>query len=641
MGASRRWLPVEGRSGAAGLEKRWCAYAREKPQKFEYTWPDLAVTGKCLTLAKCAGCEAAQKQGGIAESPPLAGRIFISMLLEEKAMKITGAQAVVESLRREGVDIIFGYPGGAVIPIYDAMYQAEFRHILTRHEQAAAHAAHGYARSTGKTGVCIATSGPGATNLVTGLATAYMDSVPVVAITGQVATGLLGRDSFQEADITGITMPVTKHNYLVKRVTDLPAIIKEAFYIAGTGRPGPVLIDIPKDVTTSLLDYYYPDQVILPGYKPVYEGNARQIKAAAALIQEAKKPVIYAGGGVIISGAEKELLLLAEKLQAPVTTTLMALDAFPGDHPLSLRMLGMHGTAYANFAVTEADLIIAVGARFDDRVTGRVETFAPQAKIVQIDIDPAEIGKNVAVDLPIVGDLKRVLSELVPLLAPQEHEAWLEQIAEWKRRYPLTYEEQEQGISPQMVVETLSELTRGEAIICTEVGQNQMWAAQFYCFKKPRSFITSGGLGTMGFGFPAAVGVQIANPDRPVVDIAGDGSLQMNIQELATVAAYRLPVKILLLNNGYLGMVRQWQEIFCEKRYAATILQNPDFCKLAEAYGVKALAVEKPEEVRTKLEEALAYTGPVLIDCRVNPEENVMPMVPPNAAIYDMLGVEK
>jgi acetolactate synthase-1/2/3 large subunit len=379
----------------------------------------------------------------------------------------------------------------------------------------------------------------------------------------------------------------------------------------------------------------------LPGYKPVYEGNARQIKAAVALIQEAKKPVIYAGGGVIISGAEKELLLLAEKLQAPVTTTLMALDAFPGDHPLSLRMLGMHGTAYANFAVTEADLIIAVGARFDDRVTGRVETFAPQAKIVQIDIDPAEIGKNVAVDLPIVGDLKRVLSELVPLLAPQEHEAWLEQIAEWKRRYPLTYEEQEQGISPQMVVETLSELTRGEAIICTEVGQNQMWAAQFYCFKKPRSFITSGGLGTMGFGFPAAVGVQIANPDRPVVDIAGDGSLQMNIQELATVAAYRLPVKILLLNNGYLGMVRQWQEIFCEKRYAATILQNPDFCKLAEAYGVKALAVEKPEEVRTKLEEALAYTGPVLIDCRVNPEENVMPMVPPNAAIYDMLGVEK
>lgn len=555
-------------------------------------------------------------------------------------MKISGAQAIVESLRRENVEVIFGYPGGAVIPIYDAMYQAKFRHILTRHEQAAAHAAHGYARSTGKTGVCIATSGPGATNLVTGLATAYMDSVPVVAFTGQVGTGLLGRDSFQEADITGITIPITKHNYLVKKVADLPAIIKEAFYIAGTGRPGPVLIDIPKDVTTSLLEYYYPQHVTLPGYKPVYEGNARQIRAAAALIQEAEKPVIYAGGGVIISGAEKELLSLAEKIQAPVTTTLMALDGFPGDHPLSLHMLGMHGTAYANYAVTEADLIIAVGARFDDRVTGRVEAFAPHAKVLQIDIDPAEIGKNVAVDLPIVGDIKRVLSELTPLLVSQKHDAWLAQIEEWKEKYPLTYEKQGM-VPPQMVVATLSELTHGEAVICTEVGQNQMWAAQFYCFKKPRSFITSGGLGTMGFGFPAAVGVQIANPDRLVVDIAGDGSIQMNIQELATVATYKLPVKIVLLNNGYLGMVRQWQEIFCEKRYSATTLQNPDFCKLAEAYGVKALEVKEPEEVRAKLEEALNYPGPVLVDCQINPEENVMPMVPPNAAIQEMLGVKK
>ncbi len=556
-------------------------------------------------------------------------------------MRMTGAQALVESLRREGVEVIFGYPGGAVIPIYDVLYQEGFRHILTRHEQAAAHAAHGYARSTGKPGVCIATSGPGATNLVTGLATAYMDSVPVVAFTGQVATTLLGRDSFQEADITGITIPITKHNYLVKKAQDLPKVIKEAFYIATTGRPGPVLIDIPKDVSTGLLDYDYPDKVDLPGYKPTYNGNSRQIKNAAQAIKEAEKPLIYAGGGVIISGAEQELLRLAETIQAPVTTTLMGLDAFPGNHPLSLRMLGMHGTAYANYAVSEADLIIAVGARFDDRVTGRVDAFAPRARIIQIDIDPAEIGKNVAVEIPIVGDIKQVLGELLPLLSPRQHPDWLAQIEAWKKKYPLTYNKEGGLIPPQMVVELLSELTGGDAIICTEVGQNQMWAAQYYNFLRPRSLITSGGLGTMGFGFPAAVGAQIGNPDRLVVDIAGDGSIQMNIQELATVATYDLPVKIIILNNGYLGMVRQWQELFCERRYSATLLQNPDFCRLAEAYGVKALEAKKPEEVASVLKEALAYPGPVLVNCHINPEENVMPMVPPNAAIQDMLGVEE
>lgn len=556
-------------------------------------------------------------------------------------MRMTGAQALVESLRREGVEVIFGYPGGAVIPIYDVLYQEGFRHILTRHEQAAAHAAHGYARSTGKPGVCIATSGPGATNLVTGLATAYMDSVPVVAFTGQVATTLLGRDSFQEADITGITIPITKHNYLVKKAQDLPKVIKEAFYIATTGRPGPVLIDIPKDVSTGLLDYDYPDKVDLPGYKPTYNGNSRQIKNAAQAIKEAEKPLIYAGGGVIISGAEQELLRLAETIQAPVTTTLMGLDAFPGNHPLSLRMLGMHGTAYANYAVSEADLIIAVGARFDDRVTGRVDAFAPRARIIQIDIDPAEIGKNVAVEIPIVGDIKQVLGELLPLLSPRQHPDWLAQIEAWKKKYPLTYNKEGGLIPPQMVVELLSELTGGDAIICTEVGQNQMWAAQYYNFLRPRSLITSGGLGTMGFGFPAAVGAQIGNPDRLVVDIAGDGSIQMNIQELATVATYDLPVKIIILNNSYLGMVRQWQELFCERRYSATLLQNPDFCRLAEAYGVKALEAKKPEEVASVLKEALAYPGPVLVNCHINPEENVMPMVPPNAAIQDMLGVEE
>ncbi len=556
-------------------------------------------------------------------------------------MKLTGAQVLLESLRKEGVELIFGYPGGQVIPIYDAMYREGFRHVLTRHEQGAIHAADGFARSTGNPGVCLATSGPGATNLVTGLATAYMDSVPVIAFTGQVPTTMLGRDSFQEADITGITMPITKHNYLVKNVSDLPRIIKEAFYIATTGRPGPVLIDLPRDVSVGRVKYEEPTTVNLPGYKPVYEGNMKQIRAAAAALREAKKPLIYAGGGITSSGAEENLLKLAEQAGIPVTTTLMGLTAFPGTHPLFLGMLGMHGTAAANYAVTECDLLLAIGARFDDRVTGRIDTFAPKARIIHLDIDPAEIGKNVRVDIPIVGDVKKILMALLPLLATEKRKEWLREVNNWKEKYPLVYGKNNEYIMPQSVVETIYELTAGEAIICTEVGQNQMWAAQFYQFTKPRSFISSGGLGTMGFGFPAAIGAQIGNPDRLVIDIAGDGSIQMNIQELATVASYKLPVKIVILNNGYLGMVRQWQEFFYGKRYAEVALENPDFAKVAEAYGIKAYTVSKPENLQEILKKALLYPGPVLVDCLVNPEANVLPMVPPNGSIYEMLGVEQ
>ncbi|HBK67151.1 MAG TPA: biosynthetic-type acetolactate synthase large subunit [Firmicutes bacterium] len=554
-------------------------------------------------------------------------------------MNLTGAQALLESLRREGVEVIFGYPGGQVIPIYDAIYREGFKHILTRHEQGAVHAADGYARSTGRPGVCLATSGPGATNLVTGLATAYMDSVPIVALTGQVPTSMLGRDSFQEADITGITMPITKHNYLVKNVSELPRIIKEAFYIATTGRPGPVLIDLPKDVSVSACVYSYPETLSLPGYKPVYEGNVKQIKAAVAALETAKKPLIYAGGGVTISGAEEELLRLAEKAEIPVTATLMGLTAFPGTHPLFLGMLGMHGAVAANYAVTSCDLLIAVGARFDDRVTGQVSTFAPNARIVHLDIDPAEIGKNVRVDIPIVGDAKHILAALLSLLSAEKHEQWLKEVNKWKSNHPLVYQPHTDYIMPQAVVETILELTDGEAIICTEVGQNQMWAAQFYRFTRPRSFITSGGLGTMGFGFPAAIGAQVGNPERVVIDIAGDGSIQMNIQELATIASYQLPVKIIILNNGYLGMVRQWQEFFFEKRYSEVALNNPDFAKVAEAYGIKAYTVKKPEELKRMLTAVLNHPGPALLNCLVHPEENVLPMVPPNGSIHQMLGV--
>ncbi|HEX7712594.1 MAG TPA: biosynthetic-type acetolactate synthase large subunit [Bacillota bacterium] len=553
-------------------------------------------------------------------------------------MKNSGAEILLDCLAREGVEVIFGYPGGQVIPIYDALYDAPLRHILVRHEQGAVHAADGYARSTGKTGVCLATSGPGATNLVTGIANAYMDSVPLVAITGQVPTFLIGYDSFQEADITGITIPITKHNYLVKRIEDIPRVVKEAFHIAATGRPGPVLIDLAKDVTQAKAKLEYPETVELPGYKPNYIGNARQIKEALEAIGEAKRPLLYIGGGVIAAGASAELIQFAERLDIPVTATLMGLTAFPSGHPLYLGMLGMHGTAAANFAVGTTDLLIAIGARFDDRVTGKVDSFAPQARIIHIDIDPAEIGKNVRVDIPIVGDAKIVLETLNEKAGTGKHPEWRDQIGQWQKEYPLHYEPT--GFKPQQVIETLSELTRGEAIICTEVGQNQMWTAQFFRFQKPRSLITSGGLGTMGFGFPAAIGAQVGNPDRMVIDIAGDGSFQMTIQELGTAVAHRIPVKVVILNNFYLGMVRQWQEFFQNKRYSGTVLDsNPDFVKIAEAYGAKGYRITEPNQVRETLAAALSEPGPVVVDCWVDREENVLPMVPANSPLNRMIGV--
>lgn len=555
-------------------------------------------------------------------------------------MKLSGAQILLECLERQGVEVIFGYPGGQVIPIYDALYDSKIRNILVRHEQGAAHAADGYARSTGKIGVCLATSGPGATNLVTGIATAYMDSVPMVAITGQVPTTLLGGDSFQEADITGITMPITKHNYLVKDIKDLPRVVKEAFHIAGTGRPGPVLIDIAKDIMIQTDKPNYPETIDLPGYKPNYVGNARQVKEALEAIQNSERPLIYAGGGVITSGAHAELVKLAETIGAPVTPTLMGLSAIPGEHPLNLGMLGMHGTAAANFAAYECDLLIAIGARFDDRVTGKVDAFAPKAKVIHIDIDPAEIGKNVGADIPIVGDVRMVLENLLEKLAPEKRPEWLKQVAAWQKEYPLTYDKNK--LNPQLVIEEISELTKGDAIICTEVGQHQMWTAQFYKFTQPRSLITSGGLGTMGFGFPAAIGAQVGNPDRLVIDIAGDGSFQMNIQELGTAVANQIPVKVVIINNFYLGMVRQWQEFFFNKRYSGTVLdQNPDFVKIAEAYGAKGFRITEVSQLRSTLEKAFATPGPVVVDCHVEREENVLPMVPAGGAIHQMIGVNR
>jgi len=556
-------------------------------------------------------------------------------------MEITGAQALLESLKNEGVDIIFGYPGGQVLPLYDAMYSFKaIKHILVRHEQGAAHMADGYARATGKVGVCVATSGPGATNLVTGIANANMDSIPMVIITGQVSTTLLGRDSFQEADITGITMPITKHNYLVKNVTDLPRIVKEAFYIARTGRPGPVLIDIPKDVFTHKLNYKYPGEVDLPSYRPKVEGHPKQISVAVKAIQAATKPIIYAGGGVISAGAAHELKELAEKCNIPVTTTLMGLGAFPGTHELSLGMLGMHGTAFANYAVTECDLLIAIGARFDDRVTGHIAKFAPNAKILHIDVDPAEISKNVRVDIPIVGDVKQVLKALNEKVgAKEKHAAWADQIGEWKRKYPLAYKKDE-FLKPQYVIEQIYEMTKDrDTIIATEVGQHQMWSAQFYKYSKPRSWISSGGLGTMGFGFPAAIGAQFGRPDALVIDIAGDGSIQMNIQELTTAVNNKLPIKIVVLNNAFLGMVRQWQELIYEHHYSHTNLcNNPDLVKVAEAFGAAGLRATKPEEVGPTLEQAFAINDrPVLIDFIIAKEENVFPFVPPGQAINEMI----
>ncbi len=557
-----------------------------------------------------------------------------------KKMKITGSRIIIECLKMENVEVLFGYPGGTIMPFYDALYdEKDIKHILTRHEQGAAHAADGYARSTGKVGVCVATSGPGATNLVSGIATASMDSVPMVAITGQVPTKLIGTDAFQEADITGITAPITKHNYLVKDVNDLAHTVKEAFYIARTGRPGPVLIDIPKDVLVSETEFHYPKNIRLVGYKQVHTGHASQISMAATEIARAKKPVIIAGGGMQIACACAELRELVEKAQIPVATTLMGIGCFPEDHALSLGMVGMHGTAYANYAICETDLLISLGTKFSDRVTGKIAEFAPNAKIIHIDIDPAEIGKNVRVDVPIVGHLKETLTELNKVIAPGDTSQWLKTIASWKEKFPL-HSTNPDMLNPQHIMEAIYKATNGEAIIVTEVGQNQMWAAQYYTYTKPRSFITSGGLGTMGYGFPASLGVKYAHPDKHVFDIAGDGSIQMNIQELATAAYNDLDVNIVIMNNGYLGMVRQWQEMFYDKRYAATPLKgNPDFVKLIEAYGGVGARVTKQEELFPAIKKAINTDNVCLIDCVIPPEENVYPMVAPGACISNMFGV--
>ena len=554
-------------------------------------------------------------------------------------MKLTGAQILIKSLIEEKVEVIFGIPGGSVLPIFDCLYDCrDIRFILTRHEQAAAHAADGYARVTGKVGVCIATSGPGATNLVTGIATANMDSIPIVAITGQVKTHLIGNDAFQEADVTGITRPITKHNYLVKDVRDLARIVKEAFHIASTGRPGPVLIDLPVDVTLQETEFEYPERVNIRGYNPTYVGHPGQIKRAAKAISESKRPVIYSGGGVILSNAEKELRELAENNAIPVTTTLLGLGGFPETHPLSLEMLGMHGTVYANYAIMDSDLIIAIGARFDDRVTGKIDEFAPEAKIIHIDIDPSAISKNIPVDIPIVGDCKNVLKELNRRIKKRpDTSSWLKQIETWKKSYPLTYKK-DNKLRPQYIMEEIYKITGGDAIICTEVGQNQMWAAQFFKYTKPRTFISSGGLGTMGYGFPASIGAQVGCPEKIVFDIGGDGSIQMNIQELSTVANNKLPVNIVIFNNAYLGMVRQWQELFYKRRYSQTHLQNPDFAKVAESYGVKGIKVTKKEQVKDALKEAIETAGPVVLDFHIEEEENVFPMVPAGKAINRMIG---
>ncbi len=550
-----------------------------------------------------------------------------------------GSYALIEGLKAEGVEVIFGIPGGVVLPIFDALYDSGLRVILTRHEQGAAHAAEGYARVTGKVGVCLATSGPGATNLVTGLANAHMDSMPMVAITGQQNRDLLGRDSFQEADITGITLPITKHNYLIKRPEDLHRVIKEAFHIAATGRPGPVLIDIPNDISTAEYKYKIPEQIELRGYRPTLVGHKKQIASAAAAIERARRPVIYAGGGIITSGAEAELLELAEKIKTPVTITLMGKGGFPETHKLSLGMLGMHGTWPANTVISNADLIIAVGARFDDRVTGRVDKFAQKAKIIHIDIDPAEIGKNVPVKIPIVGDAKNVLRALIDdIESPPNTAEWLSQIATWQKDHPLTYDRNSHELLPQYVIEKVQEITKGDAIITTEVGQNQMWAAQYYKPVRPRRFLSSGGLGTMGYGFPAAIGAQVGAPGELVIDIAGDGSFMMNIQELTTAVSNDLPVKVFILNNGYLGMVRQWQRIFFNGRYSSSCIKsNPDFARVAEAFGAVGMTVTKKKDVESAIKEAISNGRTTVVDFKVAEEENVMPMVPKGGALDDMM----
>jgi acetolactate synthase-1/2/3 large subunit len=563
-------------------------------------------------------------------------------------MKLAGARILLECLKMEGVDTVFGYPGGTVINIFDELYSfPEIRNILPRHEQAGVHAADGYARASGKVGVAIATSGPGATNTVTGIATAYMDSIPLVVITGQVPTALIGNDAFQEVDIIGITRPCTKHNFLVKNVKELAGIVKKAFYIARTGRPGPVLIDLPKDVQVAVTEFKYPDKVEIKGYKPTIEGHPKQVEKAASMLLSARKPVIYVGGGVVLGNAAAELRKLAETLHAPVTTTLMGLGSFPEDSPLSLGLLGMHGTFYANMAVTECDLLVAVGARFDDRVTGKIPAFAPHAKIIHMDVDPTSIRKNVRVDLPIVGAVQDVLTKLNACLEERRDavevfrksvKPWLAQIDGWKAKQPMGFKESTQVIKPQFVIRKLRELSAPDAIIATDVGQHQMWTAQFFTFTSPRTLLSSGGLGTMGYGLPAALGAQAAFPERQVIAVCGDGGFQMNLQEIATLVQNRLPVKVCVLNNNYLGMVRQWQELFFGKRYSQTVLDLPiDFVKLAEAFGATGFTAAKPDEVEETIRKGFSTAGPVIMEFKIDREEKVLPMVPAGASLNEMV----
>ncbi len=553
--------------------------------------------------------------------------------------KITGAQAVVEAFSKEGVEFVFGLPGGACLPLFDALYDAKFKVVLVRHEQGAVHMAEGYARATGRPGVVVVTSGPGATNTVTGIADAYMDSIPLVVVTGQVKSYLIGNDAFQEADVTGITRPITKHNYLVKDIQDLPRVLKEAFYIATHGRPGPVLIDFPSDVSLMTFDFEYPETVSIRGFKPTVQGHPGQIKKAAKLIAESKKPVVYTGGGVIIAGASKELVAFVEKIKAPCTNTLMGLGGVPGTHPLFMGMLGMHGTVYANRAVHESDLLIAIGARFDDRVTGDLKKFAPHAKIIHMDVDPSAISKNVKVDVPIVGDVKQILQELNKLVSPADTKEWLASIEQWKKESPLRYSDEGDSIRPQYAIQKLCEILGSDAIVTTDVGQHQMWAAQYYKLNGPNQFLTSGGLGTMGYGFPAAIGAQFAFPKKTVVCITGDGSIQMNIQEMATAVVNKLPVKIAIINNNYLGMVRQWQEAFYHHRYSSTEMSgNPDFVKLAEAYGGTGRRVTKKDEVEKAVSWSKTITDrPCVLDFIVKEEENVYPMIPAGRSFEEIM----
>ena len=554
--------------------------------------------------------------------------------------RMSGARALIECLDRVGVEVMFGHPGGAALPLYDALYDArQIRHVLVRHEQVAAHAAVGYHRVTGKVGVCMATSGPGATNLLTGITDAMMDSAALVAITGQVSTLAIGTDAFQEADVMGMTMPITKHNCLVQTATDLPRMVLQCFLIAATGRPGPVLVDIPRDVAQTETEFEFPEQVTLrSGKVPPAVPSPNQIAAAAALLSQASRPIVYAGGGIISSNAAPELTAFARKARIPVTTTLMGKGGFPETDPLSLGMLGMHGTAYANFAINAADIILAVGVRFDDRVTGRLKDFAPQARFIHIDIDPAEIGKNKPAHVPIVGDAREALRVLATQVTPPDCEAWHRQIAEWKERQPLRYRQEGDTIKPQFAIDAIYRATKGQAIVVTDVGQHQMWAAQFYLSTQPRTWVTSGGLGAMGFGFPAALGAQMGRPDALVCAIVGDGGFQMTLQDLATAVEWGLPIKIYVINNKCLGMVRQWQQLFYRERYSHVWLRNPDFAKLAEAFGAVGIAVHRPEEVAPAIERSLEVTDrPCLVDVHCDPGENCYPMIPSGQSIKEMI----